>query len=196
MDLSSFLGSSRSSIYTGEAMTKMRQNADILVDVNGNPVSYASKYCTIPGKKFTYEEMRALLNDVQSSKIDINTLQTTYGFGSSAILQSAFEDLEKSAAADYINANIAQVNAGVRDRVNVRLKRPGALNSAVVEWFDDFAADLYKNGVSKKELDGLMADYMKDPGKFIQGASSLKDKYASIGKKIVDAQKPSDGGKK
>ena len=196
LDLSSFLGSSRSSIYTGEAMTKMRQNADILVDLNGNPVTYSTKFCAIPNRKYSYEEMRSLLNDVQTSKINIETLQRDYGFQSSAALQSAFEDVEKKAAADYINANIAQINSDVRDKVNVRLKRPEALNSAVVEWYDDFVADLYKNGASKKDLDELRKMFSKDPGDFIKNASALKDKYASIGKKIVDAQKPSDGGKK
>ncbi len=196
LDLSSFLGSSRSSIYTGEAMTKMRQNANILVQEDGSPVTYQSKYCNIPGREYSYDEMRSLLNDVQTSKISIETLQKEYGFSSSAVLQSAFEEVEKYAARDYINANIALVDEKVRDKVHVRLRPGEKANSAVIEWFDDFAADLYKNGASKKDLDALFAEFKDNPGKFIAGASEKKDKYSSIGKKIVDAQKPSDGGKK
>ena len=111
-DLANLLGQTRSAIYTGEAMTKMRQNADILVDRNGKPVEFSTKFGS---KSHSYEEMVNIKNMLERSEIGDKELREKYGFSNSAVFGSAFEDIEKKAAAAYITANIAMIDKTVRD---------------------------------------------------------------------------------
>ena len=190
-DLSSLLGQTRSSIYTVEAMTKMRQNADILVDVNGQPLEFTTKFGS---GKHSYEEMVKIKNMLDRSELTDEQLKDRFGFNNSAVFGSAFEDIEKKAAAAYITANIAMIDDDVRSNNNVRLKRPD-LNSAVVETWNTFIGEIVKLGVPESEMNEIIREFKKNPGGFMSGASTLKDLYSSTGKSVIDVQKPSDGNK-
>ena len=188
-DLASLLGQTRSSIYTGEAMTKLRQNADILVDENNNPLRFTTKFGS---KEYSYEDMVRIKNMLDRSEIDDAKLSEDYGFKNSALFGSAFEDIEKKAAAAYITANIAMVDPRVKAKYT--LKRPD-VNSAVIETWNTFVNDLVKAGVPEKRIGELIDDFQKDPGDFMARASTIKDMYSSAGKQVIDVEKPDTGNK-
>ncbi len=190
-DLASLLGQTRSSIYTGEAMTKMRQNADILIDKDGKPLKFSTKFGSM---EHSYEDMVNIKNMLERSEIGDKELRENYGFSNSAVFGSAFEDIEKKAAAAYITANIAMIDDDVRKHSKYRLKRPD-LNSAVVETWNTFIGEIVKLGIPESEMKEIIRQFKDDPGKFMSGASTLKDLYSSTGKSVVDVQKPSDGNK-
>lgn len=191
-DLAGLLGQTRSSIYTGEAMTKMRQNADILVDEDGNAIKFTTKF---GGKRpFSYEEMVTIKNKLDRSELTDETLKKEYGFNNSAVFGSAFEDIEKKAASAYITANIAMVDSNVAGNTKYRLKRPD-VNSAVLETWNTFVGELVKSGVPGEKINELIKEFKKDPGAFMMGASTLKDMYSSAGKQIIDVEKPDSGNK-
>ena len=107
----------RSGLYTGEAMTKMRQNADILVDASGQPATFTAKF-TKDGvtTKITYADMADLKRKADNGTITQAELDK-FGFANSAMVQSAFEDIEKQAAeaaklleADGISARVINIH--------------------------------------------------------------------------------------
>ena len=171
-------------------MTKLRQNADILVDEHNNPITFSTKF---GGKRpFSYEEMVTIRNKLDRSELTDEMLKEEYGFNNSAVFGSAFEDIQKKAAAAYITANVAMVDPRVKSKYT--LKRPD-VNSAVIETWNTFVNDLVKAGVPEKRIGELIADFQKDPGDFMARASSIKDMYSSAGKQVIDVEKPDTGNK-
>ena len=196
-DLANLISQSRSSIYTGEAMTKMRQNADILIDVDGNDVTFTTKFSENPSQGYSYQEMANIKNLISTGHLTEQQLKERYHFSDMAIFQSAFEDIEKQAAEAYITANIAEAEGGyVAEHSKYRLRRPSEVNSAIIEWRQSFRDELVKSGVPGDIIEKLIDEFDKKPGEFIKGGSELKDLYSRVGKRVVDSAKPSDGGKK
>ncbi len=204
-DLASLLGSTRSSIYTGEAMTKMRQNADILVDENGDEFKFTTKFAT---ERLSYQRVADLKAKMEGGTLTDADLKEA-GIASIGMLKSAFEDIEKKAAAAYITANVEEIenpdhvprNPGdpgyvdtTFDGHQVRLRRH-EINSAVEEFWNTFEDQLVKSGVPGDKIGELKTAFRKNPGKFMASASSIKDTYSVTGKKIIDAAKPDDGKK-
>ena len=191
---SEMLGKNRSTIYTGESMTKMKQNVDILVDLNGNPIKYTSDFSS-NGYEFTYDEIESLVKDVASGKVDINTLQNVYGIKNSGTLDSVFSEIQKKAARDYVDANIAAEDTEVAANVKVRLKPGAKPNSTITEWWYRFEGELLASGLPREEINEYLRQFKKDPGKFIAAASDLKERMATKGSNIIDAEKPGNSGK-
>ena len=189
LDFSNLLGQTRSQIYTGEAMTKMRQNADILIDAKTKePYRFNSKFMINSSVKLSYEEMVDIKTRLANHDISMDELKEK-GFANAAMFGSAFEDVEKKAAAAYYSANIAMINGNIK--VPYELKRPD-LNSAIIESYDALVDALIKAGVPADQRARMLEDLATDPGKFMQNASTTKDLYAGTGKKIIDAQKKDD----
>ena len=195
LDFADTLAKNRSSIYTGEAMTKMRQNADILVGVDGSPVRHDTSFSNGQGTHptFTYSEISDLLTRAKSGLIDENKLKTEWGFDNVAMVQSAFEELEKKFAKDYVNANIAAISGDVSSRVEVRLKDPTKPNSTITEWWDRFEDTIMGAGLPLEEARHYREEFLKDPGAFMASASDLKEKLTTRGTRYVDAEQPKDG---
>ncbi len=203
------LGKNRSSIYTGEAMDKMKKNADILVDEDGKPLEYKTAFSTRDDLKFSYEKITQIKTEFNAGKIDPADLETEYGLNA-ATLESAFQEIEKYAARDYINANILAADGDrvivdkdgnekklideIRDTTGKvpRLKR-GSPNTTVVEWWDRFESDILAAGLSREEAAKYHNEFLRNPGKFIAGGSDLKERLITRGTRIVDAEKPKDG---
>ena len=197
------LGKNRSSIYTGEAMTKMAQNANILVDENGNPALYKTDFST-NGSQFSYEQITTLLSQYKSGQVDDAALASK-GLNA-ATLESAFKDIEKKAAKDYINANIVAADGDrvigknpdgsdlhLSETIKVRLKKGSVPNTTIVEWWDRFENDILASGLSSEETSKYKEQFIKNPGDFIAKASDLKERLTTRGTRIVDAEKPKDG---
>jgi len=193
-ELASLLSQNRSSMYINEAMTKMRQNADILVYEDGNPVTFTTKFSetNMGGKGYSYEQMVTIKTKLANREITEEQLQDEYGFKNAALFGSAFEDIEKKAAEAYVNANVAVIDDVVASKTKYRLKRPNEANSAILEWWDTFERDLVKSGVDGSVISSLKNQFRTNPGEFLKMSSSYKDLYNRVGKKIVDAEKPKD----
>lgn len=202
LDFADTLAKNRSNIYTGEAMTKMRQNADAIVDINGNAVTHTSRFTSqallvkhpTAKTEYTYSEISTLLKNVEAGLIDEKKLQEEYAFENAAMVQSAFEDMEKAFAKDYINANVAAINGTVASNIRVRLKNPDKLlNSTITEWWDRFEDTILGAGLPPEEAKHYHEEFMKNPGQFMADASDLKEKIITRGTRYVDAENPKDG---
>ena len=203
LDFAETLSKNRSNIYTGEAMTKMRQNADALINVEtGGPITHSTQFSSarllsaFPAakKEYTYSEISDLLTRAKNGNVSEKDLQEKYGFENVGMVQSAFEDLEKQFAKDYINANIAAINGTVSGNVNVRLKNPDKLlNPTITEWWDRFEDTILGAGLPPEEARKYREEFLSNPGSFIAGASSLKEKLTTRGTRYVDAERPKDG---
>lgn len=188
------LGKNRSSIYTGEAMTKMKQNPEILVDENGNQIEYKTSFSTT-GKSFSYSEISSLLSRFEANQVSDKELEDV-GLNAST-LKAAFAEIEKWAARDYINANIVYADGDrmvdgqrLSDTIHVRLKTGSKANSTIVEWWDRFENELLASGLSREETGRYHKEFLKNPGSFMAGASDLKENLLTRGTRIVDAEEP------
>ena len=196
LDFADTLAKNRSSIYTGEAMTKMRQNADILIDAKtGDAVRHSTTFSNGQGSHptFTYSEISDLLTRAKNGQISEEKLRTEWGFDNVAMVQSAFEDLEKQFAKDYVNANIATINGSVAGNVSVRLKDTSKVNSTITEWWDRFEDTIMSAGLPPEEARHYREEFLKNPGTFMANASDLKEKLTTRGTRYVDAEQPKDG---
>ena len=211
-ELSNLLATTRSNIYTGEAMTKLRQNADILVDENGNDFKFKTKFAS---KELSYKDVADLKAKMEGGSLRDDELRA-FGIASVGMLKSAFEDIEKKAAAAYLTANVEEIinpdhkvvsefladgktpNPDFVDTKigehRVRLKRH-EINSAVEEWWNTFEDQLVKSGVPGAKIGELKAQFRRNPGDFMAKGSTTKDTYSIVGKKIIDSAKPDDGKK-
>ena len=211
-ELSNLIATARSNMYTGEAMTKLRQNADILVDENGNDFKFKTKFSSM---ELSYKDVADLKAKMEGGTLKDEELKE-FGIASIGMLKSAFEDIEKKAAAAYLTANVEEIENPdhidipeflpdgkpnpkyIDTRIGshkVRLKRH-EINSAVEEWWNTFEDQLVKSGVPGSKIVELKTQFRKNPGDFMAKGSTTKDTYSIVGKKIIDGAKPDDGGKK
>ena len=184
IDTADLLKNNRSSLYTGEAMTKMRQNADILVEADGvTPAKFTAKF-TMPGAgdvKLTYAEMADLKKQVDNGTIDIATLHSK-GFENGAMVQSAFEDIEKQAAEAYVTANMSAADSSVTSKF--KLKGNAAANTTIVEGIKRMKAQIASSNIPREERDALLKELSEDPGKFFKSASDKQEKMRTKGSRI------------
>lgn len=196
IDVSDLLKNNRSNLYTGEAMTKMRQNADILVDVNGNELQFTTKFNNDTSKQFSYVDMAAIKKKVDTGQIIESDLKANYGFENAAMFQSAFEDIEKKAAEAYVSANMAQIDSEVAKNTTARLKRPEEVNSTITLGIERLKASLAAANIPKEEKDQLLKELAENPGKFFKGASDRQEQLRTKGSRISaynSGQKNSNG---
>ena len=183
LDTADLLKNNRSSLYTGEAMTKMRQNADILINDDGSPATFKAKF-TMPSAgdvKISYSEMADLKRRFDNGSLSIADLQNK-GFENGAMLQSAFEDIEKQAAEAYVTANMAAADPTVHSKI--KLKGNVAANSTIVEGIKRMKASLASANIPKEEKDRLLAELSSNPGTFFKGASDLQERMRTRGSRI------------
>ena len=186
IDTADLLKNNRSSLYTGEAMTKMRQNADILVDASGNEATFEVKFTNgklgPDGKpiKYSYSYVADLKRRVDAGDPTVDL--ASEGFANSAMLQSAFEDMEKQAAEAYVTANMAAADPTVHS--NFKLKGNAAANTTIVEGIKRLKAQIAASNIPKEEKDALLKDLSENPGKFFKGASDRQEKMRTKGSRI------------
>ena len=178
IDTADLLKNNRSNLYTGEAMTKMRQNADILVEADGSPATFTSTFATDTSRKYSYADIADLKRKADSgATID----WAKEGFENAAMLQSAFEEVEKKAAEAYVTANMAAADPTVKSEYH--LKR-GEANSTIVEGIKRMKAQLAAANIPKEERDQLIKELSENPGKFFKGASDRQERMRTRGSRI------------
>ena len=202
IDTADLLKNNRANLYTGESMTKMRQNVDILVDAEGKVASWESRFSTAmePGldkdgnptmvpKKFTYADLADLKKKVDNGKITPEELEKN-GFTSGAMVQSAFEDMEKQAAEAYVMANMAAIDPTVAAHSTFVLKtdpktgKPVAPNETITNGIARMKATLATANIPKEEKDELMKLLRERPGEFFKKASDIQERYRTKGSRI------------
>ena len=193
--LASQIGQDRSSIFTGEAMAKLSQNANILVDDNGNEATFTTAYGS--NKNYTYSQIRSLYQRMNTlTESDLKEA----GFTDVSMVESAFKDIEKKAATAYVDANIlagssrsGELNASA---TKYHLRDGTVPNSMIVEWYNNFEEALYKSNAPPQVVREVLSEFRKDPGKWIKDASGVKDMIADIAKRFIDPNNPGSGGNK
>ena len=178
IDTADLLKNNRSNLYTGEAMTKMRQNADILVEADGTPASFTSTFATDNSRKYSYAYIADLKRKADSGAT-INWAKE--GFENAAMLQSAFEEIEKKAAEAYVTANMAAADPTVHSEF--KLKR-GEANTTIVEGIKRMKAQLAGSNIPKEERDQLIKELSENPGKFFKTASDRQERMRTRGSRI------------
>ena len=184
LDTADLLKNNRSSLYTGEAMTKMRQNADILVDANGNEATFEVSFTNKKDAngnpiKLSYSYLADLKRRVDAGDPSVNLKDE--GFENSAMLQSAFEDMEKKAAEAYVTANMAADDPSINSKF--KLKRGGA-NTTIVEGIKRMKASIASSNIPKEEKDALLKELSENPGAFFKKASDLQERMRTKGSRI------------
>lgn len=165
------LKSNRSGLWSGEAMTKLTQNPNIL-EISGGQTVFESKIVVNPDgspKKISYSEIRDLNMRVQSGNITEAEIRAA-GYSSGAEIQAAYTDIEKSAATEYINL-----------AMNGKLKGG---NSTVTETLKRMRVELANSAISKREKDAILEEFDKNPGKFLATASDRQERLRTKGADI------------
>ena len=181
VDTADLLKNNRSSLYTGEAMTKMRQNADILVDSDGSPHKFKIKFTT-KDVNYSYAEMADIKRRVDNGSLTDPKELADLGFADIAMVQSAFEDMEKQAADAYVTANMAAADPSVHS--DIKLKGNAPANTTIVEGIKRMKAQIASSNIPKEVRDKLLKDLSENPGKFFKGASDVQEKMRTQGSRI------------
>ncbi len=182
IDTADLIKNNRSSLYTGEAMTKMRQNADILVDASGNEAEFAVKFSSKPDLKLSYSAMADLKKKADNGSIKQDELEK-YGFANIAMVQSAFEDLEKQAAKAYVAANMVTVDPTIQSEFRLRNPEKQA-NTTIIEGIKRMKAALASSDIPKEEKNELLNQLSTDPGTFFSRGSDIQEKMRTKGSRI------------
>lgn len=186
IDTAELLKNNRSSLYTGESMTKMRQNANVLVDENGNEATFVVKFTNgklgSDGKpiRYSYSYVADLKRRADAGDPTLDLKKE--GFENSAMLQSAFEDMEKQAAEAYVTANVAANDPSVKSEW--KLRKGYNPNLTIVEGISRLKAQLAAANIPKDEKDRLLKELSENPGKFFKGASDEQEVLRTIGSRI------------
>lgn len=166
------LKSNRSGIWSGEAMTKLGQNPNILLQSGGKTV-FESKIVKeadgVTPKKISYAVIRDLNLRVQSGNITDAEIRAA-GYSSGAEIQAAYTDIEKSAATEYVNLAMSGRLLGGNSTVTETLKR--------------MRVELANSAISKREKDAILKEFDENPGKFLAAASDRQERLRTKGADI------------
>lgn len=196
------LKSGRSSVYTGEAMTKLTQNPNVLT-VNGNAISYTSN--DLPGytgKGITYSQMEDMKVRIQNGEINSTNIKS-FGFNSVADANAAYTFAQKKEAIAYINANLYKEGliTEIHDKngavVSMPVSSDSAANSTITEWFKRMEADISGLKISEKEKKDMMDKFHANPGEFMKNASDMQERIRTKGTRIQSyeqVKKDKNGG--
>lgn len=171
-DMETFLRKEKEKIFDEEALRKINQNPNAVIDADGKAMTYSSIFCANPTKRFTYEEISILIVMMNRGTLKIDELRSKYGFTSFGQLQAAFSDISKQAAVDYINANVNAVTPIRSSRA--RLRSSSAVNSRIVNWFSKFENSLnkFRKKTNPVHLSNLHREFRNNPGNFIRNANT------------------------
>ena len=167
------LKSNRSGLWSGEAMTKLSQNPNIL-EVSGGQSEFIPKMIKIKNpdgtdRAFSYSVLRDLNVKIQNGTITQAEIEAQ-GCQSATQLQALYTEIEKSAASEYIRLASTGELKGGNDTITETLKR--------------MRVDIVNAAISPAEKEKLLRDFDANPGKFLAAASSIQEHYRTKGSRI------------
>ena len=178
-DVADTLSRNREALWQKEAMSKLSQAPDILgtddnFHLKSTTLSYAANIKGEDGHgKLTYSKMFDLYSQVSDGTLDNagrDTILNKWGFKNIGDFKAAFKDIEKQAATEYVR--IANTNDGRID------------NPTIVEGIKRMTALIASANIPRDEKRALLRELNENPGKFLQGASSLQERLRTKGSRI------------
>ena len=173
--IESYLKEEKERIFNGEVLVKLPEMVNAVGDKYGLPIWYTTSFCSDTERKFRYTDILGLKKLSEMGIIDDERLKVE-GFSSIQQLQTAYDDIAKKAAVDYINATINAIIPPANPTVRLNITAP--VNTEVVNWYVQFEQNIHQfsDKCSPEVLNTIISEFKRNPGEFLLHCDSVLNK--------------------